>query len=204
MLILVGTVLAACGTAHSATRTGTATARTASATCVPAGAHALASDPLVAVYSLHGSVDSCDTKSGKRVRLGSAAVCIASARVDRAVVAGGLVAYGLETCGVDTGGASVTVRRARDGKQLKNYPAATTGLLPEAYQAVTSIVLKRDAGVAWIATVHSIIGRGTSVAVYRNGRLLDSGPGIGPRSLRLHGTTLSWQHGASERNATLR
>jgi hypothetical protein len=39
--------------------------------------------------------------------------------------------------------------------------------------------------------------------VHANRRLLDSGTGIVPTSLRLHGSTLSWRDGASTRTATL-
>jgi hypothetical protein len=164
----------------------------------------LAVDSRAAVYSASGAVYGCDVRTGKRIRLGSATVCIATTRVDRAALAGEIAAYGSERCGVDTGGAAVIVRRLSDGKQLKSYPAITVGLLPESYQSVGSIVVKRDQATAWIATVHSIIGRGSQVAVYRNGGLLDSGGGIAPGSLRLHGAKLSWRHGAMTRTATLR
>jgi hypothetical protein len=171
---------------------------------VPAGAHPLASDRQAAVYSLHGSVYSCDARTGRRMRLGSATVCVATSRVDKATLAGALAAYGVETCGVDTGGAEVVVRRLSDGKQLKRYPAATTGFSPESYQSVSSIVVRGDGAVAWISVVRSIIGRGTHVAVYRNGSVLDSTPGIAAGSLRLHGSTLSWTRGSTTPTATLR
>jgi len=138
------------------------------------------------------------------MRLGSSTVCIATSRIDKAALAGAVAAYGVETCGVDTGAASVVVRRLSDGKRLKSYAAATAGLLPESYQSVSSIVVRGDAGVAWISVVHSIGGGGTHIAVYRNGSLLDSSPGIAPGSLRLHGSTLSWRRGAAMRTATLR
>jgi hypothetical protein len=197
-LLVAGAVLAAaCGTAHGTTVT------TASASCAPSAAHKLASNKHAAIYSQQGAVYACDAATGKRTRLGSATVCIGTARVENPMLAGAIAAYGVETCGVDTGGASVVVRRLSDGKQLKSYPAITVGLLPESYASIGSLAVKRDGSVAWIASNHSIIGKGTSIAVYRNGSLLDSGSAIKPSSLRLKRSRLSWQDGSQTRTAKL-
>jgi 3D (Asp-Asp-Asp) domain-containing protein len=171
--------------------------------CRPSRAHVMASDRRVDVYTLGSAVYGCDALSGKRVRLGNAHICIAAACVDRAAVAGDLVAYASERCGVDTCSASVSVVRLPDAKQLRNFAAITGPGLVESGQTVGSIVVKRDASVAWIAADNSFIGRGSRIEVHANGKLLDSGGGIVPSSLRLHGSTLTWRDGGATRSATL-
>jgi hypothetical protein len=205
MGIRLGATMVVVASALCATASACGRATAATASCVPASAHrhVFASNGHAAVYTAHGAYYACDVATGTRIKLGSATLCIGSARFDHAALAGDLVAYGIERCGVDTGTASVLVRRLSDGERLKSFPAITIGTLPESYQSVSSIVIRRDGAVAWISGAHSIIGRGTRVAVYGNGRLLDSGLAIGPASLRLNGTTLSWKHGSETRTATL-
>jgi len=175
--------------------------------CRPAGAIVIAASPQARVYRLGGVVYGCDIRTGRRTGLGSGSLRPGSARVERVALAGIIVAYALTRSGVDTGSASVSVRRLSDGRELSSEPAIT-GLIPvEAYQSVDSLVVKRDASVAWIATVNSIIGRGSGTEVHSLARgrlaLLDSGSAIVPTSLRLHDSKLTWRHGASTRSATL-
>jgi hypothetical protein len=117
------------------------------------------------------------------------------------------VAYGLESCGVDTGSSSVIVRRLSDGRQLRVLPATTNRLAPESYQLVGSIVVKTDGAVAWIAAARSIVRQSADEEVHRADRRgqreLDSGTSINSGSMRLHGSTLTWRHGAATRSATL-
>lgn len=122
-------------------------------------------------------------------------------------VAGEFAAYGVEECGVDTGSTQVVVRRLSDGKRLRDA-AATTPPGVESYQSVSSLVLKADGAVAWIGDGRSIVRRGHKIEVYKadsggSVRLLDSGLAIAPGSLRLHGSKLTWTHGAAVRTATL-
>jgi hypothetical protein len=191
-------VLGACG---SSVARPVATPSASLAHCAPAGARTMAADGRVEVYSLQRSVHVCG--DGKDIRLGNATFCIGTARVDRAAVAGDLVAYGVERCGVDTGSASVSVLRVADGKQLRSLASISGSVGPESYQAVDSLVVKRNGSVAWIATVTSIIGRGSRTEVHANRTLLDSGAQIKPRSLKLHGSKLTWIDGAVTRSASL-
>jgi hypothetical protein len=161
----------------------------------------MAANARVEVYAAHGSVYACG--EGKRIRLGKSSVCIAAVRIDSAAVAGDLVAYGAERCGIDSGTASVAVLRMRDGKRLRRFAAINGAVGPESIQSVTSLVVKRDASVAWIATVGSIIGMGSRLEVRANGQLLDSSVSIKPHSLQLHGSTLSWRDGDLTRSGTL-
>jgi hypothetical protein len=150
----------------------------------------------------------CSVKGHKVFALGQTTSCVRSRRVAPVTVAGELAAYGLEQCGVDTGSTNVVVRRLTDGASLRSLPATTKPLGPESYQSVSSLVLKGDGAVAWIGVGHSIVRRGSSAEVHRADRrgqaLLDSGTAIDPRSLRLHGSTLSWRHADFTRSASLR
>jgi hypothetical protein len=118
-----------------------------------------------------------------------------------------VVAYGLERCGIDTGSAVVIVKRLSTGRQLRSLPATTGALSPESYQHVGSLAVRADGSVAWIGVATSIIRHSQTIEVHRaDGRgiaELDSGLAIDPRSLRLHGTTVSWRHADLLRAATL-
>jgi hypothetical protein len=182
---------------------GSATPAGAGTRCAPAGARIMASGHRVQVYALNGSVYGCEIQSGKRVRLGNSHLCVAATLVDRAAVAGDLVAYGAERCGVDTGSATVSVLRLSDRKQLRSFAAVRGPVGPESFESVNSIVVKRGGAVAWIATAKSIVGHGTRIEVHANGQLLDAGGGIVGSSLRLHGSMLSWRDSGATRSATL-
>jgi hypothetical protein len=155
------------------------------------------------VYALKGSVYGCDLGTSRRTRLGNTKSCVAAALVNHVALAGDLVAYGVQRCGVDTGTASVSVLRLSDGKRLRGFAAVSGAIGPESFESVTDIVVKRDAAVAWIATVSSIIGHGMNVEVQANGKLLDSGADIKPHSLQLRGSKLTWRHGSVTRSASL-
>lgn len=163
----------------------------------------MASGHRVEVYARKGAVYGCEVRTGKRVRLGNSRVCVAATLVDRAAVAGDLVAYGAERCGVDTGSATVAVLRLSDHKQLQSFAAVRGPVGPESFESINSMVVKRDGAVAWIATANSIIGHGTQTQVHANGRLLDAGAGIVGSSLHLRGSTLTWRDGSATRSATL-
>jgi hypothetical protein len=117
------------------------------------------------------------------------------------------VAYGIDYCGVDAGYTVVIVRRLSDGKRLRSYAAVSGPGLPESYESIGSIVVKSDASVAWIGSERSIIGQGSRTEVNRaqgGTRVqLDSGTGIVGSSLRLRGSTLTWQHASATRTAAL-
>lgn len=122
-------------------------------------------------------------------------------------VAGDLVAYGLADFGVDTVRATVVMRRLTDGRQLRQL-SATRAVGAEALVSVGSVVVMANGAVAWIGSEHSIAaGRRGAIEVHAAGsggdRVLDSGPGIEPTSLRLHGSRLSWVDGGATRRATL-
>jgi hypothetical protein len=169
--------------------------------------HTLVQSDTARAYTLDGDVFACAIPAGVAYRLGSASVCVGSSRAGPVAIAGRLVAYGLERCGVDTGSTIVVVRRLTNGKRLHSDPATTRPVGPESYQTVDSLVVKRDGSDAWIAVANSLGTHGTGTEVHAhdtNGfALLDSGDGVNPSSLRLDGSQLTWRHGARKRSATL-
>jgi hypothetical protein len=200
--VAVVALAAACGSSTAATSTSNA-----GASCGPAAARTLAASSGARVYVQSGAVYACTPRSARRYRLGSAGRCIGGARVGPAAAAGPVVAYAVTRCGVDTGSATVVVRLLSDGSQLLDHPALTAAPGPESFQSVGSIVVNRGGAAAWIATSNSILShrRITQVveATRAGVRALASGAGIDVRSLRLHGSTLSWSAGGASHSARL-
>jgi hypothetical protein len=178
------------------------------ASCATPGAHRIASSAGAEVYSTHGAVWGCSAATHLRTKLGNTTSCIRSDLIGPVRLVGELTAYADRSCGVDTGFASVIVRRLSDGKRLSSDGADTGRVLPESYESVDSLVLKRDGSVAWIAVARSIVGTaGADIEVHRHDkhgkRLLDSGAGIDAGSLRLRRSKLTWNHGGATRSAAL-
>jgi hypothetical protein len=197
------------GAAAAAALATAVTSVGAGAACAPAGAHRLASSASAEVYSLHRAVYGCSQATGRRTKLGQTTSCIMAGLIAPVRVSGGLTAYGVERCGVDTGSASVVVLRLADGERLKADAAITGPVGPESHQSVDSLVLRRDGSIAWIAQSTSIMRQGQQqIEVHRDDRserrVLDRGARIDPESLGLHGSRLTWKHGGATRSAQLR
>ena len=200
-LTVVVVALAACGSSAAVTSSA------ALKLCGPRGAHTLASSTGARVYAQGGSVYACSRSNGRFYRLGDARQCVAGARVGPAAAAGGVVAYAVERCGVDTATASVVVRRVSDGNQLARHAAFAGPPGPESFQAVGSIVVNRRGRAAWITSTHSVVSHHLSVQVIEasgsGARVLASGGTIAPDSLRLHDSRLTWTAGGQRHSATL-
>ena len=185
---------------------GTASSTAAVAPCGPVAARTLAADKVARVYTVGNSVYGCALGGKHPFKLGQRRTCIMASQVTTVAVAGRLAAYGLASCGVDTGSTLVIVRRLDDGVQLHTF-VATSPAGPESYQSVDSLVCKADGAVAWIGTGSSLVGSRKLIEVRKGDRqgaaLLDSGPAIDASSLRLHRSQLSWTHGGQTRTATL-
>ncbi len=162
----------------------------------------MAADRSAQVYSWRGVVYACDARRRTGVRLGRSTLCVGSSRVERVALAGDVVGYAVERCGVDTGSAAVKVLKASGGMSLSSRPALSGPVPPESYPSIGSLIVRRDGSVAWIASSRSIIGHGELIEVHRGQALLDSGPSIVPSSLRARGSTLSWRHGTATRTAS--
>ena len=195
--------IAACGSSAAASL-GSSSATTAKAQCGPASARTLAVGAQARVYAQSGAAYGCVSGSRRRYLLGHLSVCVNSDRVGPVVVAGRLAAFAVTRCGVDTGSATVVLRRLSDGAGLFSHAAAKPAG-PEGFVNVTDIVATASGAVAWIAHASSIVGHRSSTGVFvRRGAglsQLDSGAGIKAGSLRLSGTSVSWQDGSARRSA---
>ncbi len=174
--------------------------------CSPIGAKTLAHSADAKVYSLRGTAYACAFGVGKSYKLGSTTLCIGTALAGPFAVAGTVVAYGLESCGVDTSSAEVVVRRLTNGHQVHSDPMVSTGLV-EQHGSPSAVVVRSDGSDAWIGVERSITGR-QLIEVHRHdtrgSALLDSGSQVHAASLTLHGSRLSWEHGTQTRHTALR
>ncbi|MBV8430905.1 MAG: hypothetical protein JO244_07085 [Solirubrobacterales bacterium] len=127
-------------------------AATASAQCGPRGAKTLAADRVARIYESGGSVYGCTDSSAHSYLLAANQSRPGQPHITKLALAGVDVAYGETTSGVDTASATVTVRRLDTGKTVRNLAAMTQPVGPEAFQSVDSIVVRKDGGVAWIAS----------------------------------------------------
>jgi hypothetical protein len=200
---VVAMVITTVGCAASAAKTE----HPAAAHCGPATAKTLTANGRARVYQQGANVYGCSASSGRRFRLGASSITLDQPRVALVALAGGDAACALSSHGVDTGSAEVVVRRLTDGRVLHRAPAVSQVSGPESFSSVTALVVTRGGGAAWIGSSSSIATRGHRVEVRRvdaRGRaMLDSGPGIGLRSLRLRGSRLTWADAGRERSATL-
>jgi hypothetical protein len=201
-------MLAACGSSSAASeQSATSTTSQGSTTCGPPSAQTLAVSPQARVYLSNGQVYGCTVVTGHSYHLGAGVRSIRQGRVGVIAVAGRYAGYGLSSFGVDTVSAQVIVRNLADGRILHDA-AATSRILVESFQSIDSIVVKPGGAVAWISEVGSVISHNRYLEVHRldsrGPALLDSGTGIVSRSLRLHGSTVTWRDGSVTRSATLR
>jgi hypothetical protein len=167
----------------------------------------LAADARVRVYGTGGQVFGCARGSRTRYPLGQVTSCLRGALVGPVRVAGIRVAYAVKRCGVDTGTSQVIVRRLDDGHMSAAVPATATPLGAESYVTVTALALAPDGSVGWITQGGSIVSHRQLTEVHardaRGARVLDSGPGIGPRSLALAGSQLRWRDAGQRRTVRL-
>jgi hypothetical protein len=207
-VLIVALLLAACGSSSAASSRAGAGSGSGPARCGPAGGRTLAASSVARVYEQGGVVSGCSSRTGRTVRLGQTRTCLGKPRVGMVAVAGELAAYATETCGVDTGAGSLSLRRLSDGRGLGTYQAVSPPVGPESYRSIVSVVLRRSGSVAWIGEASSVISHRSQFEVQAASagavRVLDRGPGIAPRSLRLHGERLTWRDRGRTRSATLR
>jgi len=207
--LISGSFLASAATLALASCAAAATHRSVDqARCLTRGARTLAVDSAARVFSLSGSVYGCIDATGARRKLGGAVFCnLPTGRVGPVQLSGEIVAYGLETCGVDTASSTVVVRDLTSGRRLEDVPASTLPLGPESFVSVESLVLRKGGAVGWIAEGSSITSHVTTYEVHRfehgKSSLLESGSGIHPMSLRLVRSRMSWRDASSTHSASL-
>jgi hypothetical protein len=181
-------------------------AHLASAACSPAGSQTLASSRSSRVYALGGKAYACLDSNGKTYKLGSATLCIGGVRAGPFALAGGDVAYGATSCGIDFSSSELIVKSLVSGRTLRRAPATNTSLV-EQEGGVRSLVLKADGSVAWIATEQSLGNHHRLLQLFKDDKgglkLLDSGLSVAPSSLKLRGSQLTWRRDGTSRHATL-
>ncbi len=174
--------------------------------CGPARAKTLAADRVARIYSSHGVVSGCSAKGARSYRLGSNAR-FPHQSVGPLALSGDMAAYVLGTMGVDTNSDELIVRRLTDGKEIRDILLSAVSAPRGGFvEGVDSIVVKSNGSVAWIGDggpLGSHLIREVVKADRHGKRRLDHGNTINARSLRLHGSTLSWKHGGVRRTATL-
>ena len=160
------------------------------------------------VYAAGTAVYGCALSARRPLHLGDSRSCLRADRVTVVAVAGALAAYGTQRCGVDTGLASLVVRRLTDGARLRQAQAISAPVGPESYTTVTSVVVKADTSVAWVGVGSSIVSHRRVIEVRaedsHGSHVLDQSTLIDPSSLRLNGSRLSWRDRGVARSATLR
>jgi hypothetical protein len=185
--------------------------------CPPPGAHLIAHDRAIRVYStgsatLGRPVEACLIGAGTRMTLlprGGGGGGPAGQSLKVATFSGPLVAYLLTSFGVDSGStrlaiADVASRRVLRELLVGHYVDAGFG----GGEAVTKVVLGPRGAVAWIAGSHGPGNQTVTYAVHTARtvgppKVLDEGTDIGATSLTLAGRTLSWSHGGVEHTAEL-
>jgi hypothetical protein len=123
-------------------------------------------------------------------------------------LAGHDVAFVVNHDGPGRSPATVKVIDLQARKTISAHPATADDSRPDRSDEVTSLVVRDDGAVAWIAVTRvgpagSAEREVDAARAHRHARRLDSGGGIARRSLRLHGRTLSWRHNGRRRSARL-
>jgi hypothetical protein len=191
--------------------------------CPPLGARVFARDASVAVYSLEAeklgaAAEACAIASGSRMTL-------LPGRAHRPrfplvggifgiVLAGPLVAFEVNTHGVDSGSEYLEIVDVARRIVLREIPDVgryvDAGVL--GFRSITQLVLSRSGSAAWITEQGRRLvpePQAPLLQVYLapagGGPVqeLDEGPDIGPESLSLSGGTLSWWHAGTLHTAPI-
>ena len=194
------------------------TAAAAAQTCPPRGAHLIAHNRILRVYTTGTltqgrAVEAClSHRHGRMTLLAARAPGAGLGGRSLAVDAssGPLVAYSLTSFGVDSGSVSLRVadvaaRRVLRELSVGRYVDAGFG----GYERVTKVVLGPEGALGWIAAAKGP-GPATAVSYYVRAaatigqpRVLDEGEDIGATALSLTGRTLHWWHAGIEHSALL-
>jgi hypothetical protein len=176
--------------------------------CVPAGAQVVVSQDHSAVFTSDDAFAAC-TGTSRPVRLGGRlATPGLFRRVSTFRLAGRDVAFVVNADGPGRSPATVRVIDLRARETISSHPAISRDSRPDRTDEVTSLVVRHDGAVAWIAVTR--VGSAAfgerevdAARARRPARRLDSGSGIASRSLRLHGRQLSWRHNGHRRSTRL-
>src|SRR5437763_15651522 len=161
--------ISGCGTASKsglAPRALTATTATSTTEsprpgCDPApGARALATSRSVRVFRNREFVYAC-LNTGEGFRLGRSGHCDQPNRegIGQIALADRVLAFGLETCGVDTGSTNLIVTRLGDHTQITTFSPTLGDTGPESHYSIDSLVVTLGRTVAWIGSGSGIPGK---------------------------------------------
>jgi hypothetical protein len=151
----------------------------------------------------------CLRSADRAYALGIVGECQNNDVVDTAVVAGTLAALNVNTCGLASSESRIALVTLRDGHVVfASTPLSTPGD-PDGHDAIRGMVLTPRGRMAWLAVR---LARGGIVAAEvrrrahgpdRHSIVIDSGSDVDPRSLRRHGSRVSWVKGGVARSAEL-
>jgi hypothetical protein len=194
----------------SGSGTGTTTSAagaTGDPVCGPRGAHTLAANGHGRVYAVGSSIYACSLHPRRHYLLGHKSCLGHGHGIGPVALHGSDLAFGERSCGVDTITSTIQAQPLSGGAAWYSLSAHSGVGKPESFTQVTAIVLGANRAVAWISSTGSIMSHGRVVQVQvhdrRGQRTLDAAASIAPDSLRLHGATLHWRHGSTQRSAPL-
>jgi hypothetical protein len=182
--------------------------------CFPPHAETIAKDRAVRVYSIAGknlsrrSTYACLLRRGTTVTL-STPEQGRLVSIEHLTFAGPVIAFTRSTHGVDTGSTDIAVVNVASRRTLLTVPQVG-GFIDAcfiSFQEVTDLVVTARGSVAWLVRKGAQC-KTTTYEVYsaqKSGAptLLEEGPAIAPKSLRLSNGTVSWQNAGQQKSARL-
>jgi hypothetical protein len=210
-LVAVATGIFAYATGMSS---AASTSRASRCKCPPHGAHVIAQDRVVRVYSIstrssHAyAVRACRRGTSASVTLLPKHSLSPHVSVGQFVLAGDFVGYTETQFGVDSGSSTlivVDVASRRTAHEISAGHYVDAGLLFS--ERVTDFVVSNRGSLAWITVRRSsLVEEERTVQVVGptgTTTIADSNTTIDPTSLRLADHTLSWSDGGAQRTAPM-
>jgi hypothetical protein len=179
----------------------------APASCVPGGAKTLVAAGSARLYSQGSQLYGC--LGTRRTRLGALRGTVPFPATRIALYALGSRYAGIDktVMGVDTFNSTVTLIDLRTGVVTATAAATTPPRRPQSFITVASMVVDSKGTLAWIGQRSAIGLPAPTFEVHAltasHNRLLASAANIAPKSLQLHGETLTWHAGGQTKSAQL-
>lgn len=180
--------------------------------CVPAGSKTVKETRTVRIVRKDGLTYGCHLASGRRTYLGDEPDDTGFFFITTLRISGDYVGYNLAASSNEGTVASIVVRNLRTGRTVRATPARGLPQLDGDSVKVSDLELKPNGSVAWVFRIVKLAPpfpvsyevRRLQGSARSSSTLLDSGPGIGPRSLTLRRSRLAWLNGGQPRAARLR
>jgi hypothetical protein len=182
-------------------------ARAAPASCVPSAGKTLLTSGPARLYSQGAQLYGC--LGSRRTRLGAlrGTVPFPATRIVLYALSSRFAGIDNADMGVDTFSSTVALFDLRSGARIATAAATTPERRAESFLTVTSMVVDVKGTLAWIGQRSAIGVTTPTLEVHAlnaaHNRLLASAADISPKSLRLHGETLTWQAGGHTKSTTL-